>query len=337
MSHMSMSHTSFDGPTPEQMPENTAGRPEPKADSKHTEPLLELEPTELNESKKDTAHSPCLVRVHSGHIVLTSPHPVVSRISAQARMVTHSPPTPSSARAELYGPLKAPDERASSEPSTPKPDPPFNSTGGTPLSAPTTPKVSCGHMSEDSFCSSTKDAIDNTLPEPANPSCKKSPATEPSQMPTSSIPIIRVQQPTRDPSQMMFEEGAPEHPSELEIFVKAQLQHAHASPDGTTAAPNIPVTSTERLGRAARSLQAPVASPLPASVNKPHKSRLLLRRCRNRLVAEPLLNFALGRSVAKVAKPALRLAAHPTEAVLALEQAVSIPHSELPVRGAWGG
>jgi hypothetical protein len=41
------------------------------------------------------------------------------------------------------------------------------------------------------------------------------------------------------------------------------------------------------------------------------------------MAAEALLKLALGRSVAKVAKPALYLAAHPTEGVLALEEARS--------------
>jgi hypothetical protein len=41
------------------------------------------------------------------------------------------------------------------------------------------------------------------------------------------------------------------------------------------------------------------------------------------VAAEALLKLALGRSVAKVAKPALYLATHPTEGVLALEEARS--------------
>jgi hypothetical protein len=41
------------------------------------------------------------------------------------------------------------------------------------------------------------------------------------------------------------------------------------------------------------------------------------------VAAEALLKLALGRSVEKVAKPALYLATHPTEGVLALEEAWS--------------
>jgi hypothetical protein len=102
-----LSHTtSFEEPVPEQMHEDPASTADSLSDACSTVPLSELESVELNDSK-DTAHCPRLVRVSWGHIVLTSPLPVISQISAQGQMATQSPATPSSARVEQGGSLKA--------------------------------------------------------------------------------------------------------------------------------------------------------------------------------------------------------------------------------------
>jgi hypothetical protein len=313
--------TSFEEPIPEQMPEDSASRPDSLADACSAEPLPELESAELTESK-DTAHSPRLVRVRWGHIVLTSPLPVVSPISAQGQMTTQSTPTPSSARVEQGGSLEASVGRAAAEPSTSKPSATPNSPGHTSHSAPNQArKVPSVDMSDGSSYSSTGDARENIARESSNPPNTQSPVTRSFLAAISSIPILPVQQPTRDPSQTSSE-VAPEHPVEpqiAEVFVRVPLRRDAASSDITTSAPDIPVTVTERPGSHVASV-------------KSRKTPQLLRKCRNRLATESLLNVALGRSVAKVTKPALRLAANPTDAVLAFEEAESIANSELPVR-----
>jgi hypothetical protein len=183
-----------------------------------------------------------------------------------------------------------------------------------------TPEVAPGHMPDDSSHFSAENAVESTAREPAYPSTTQSPATD--TLAVSRIPIIFVQHPTRDPSQSL-DEVTPEHPPEPDVakfFVKAPLRRVSASPDITTAAPDIPVAAVCAI--AALPWQVPTTSPQPVFL-KPSKSRLLLRKCRNRVATEPLLQLALGRSVAKVTKPALYHAAHPTEAVLALEDAGS--------------
>jgi hypothetical protein len=325
--------TSFEEPIPEQMPEDSASRPDSLADACSAEPLPELESAELTESK-DTAHSPRLVRVRWGHIVLTSPLPVVSPISAQGQMTTQSTPTPSSARVEQGGSLEASVGRAAAEPSTSKPSATPNSPGHTSHSAPNQArKVPPVDMSDGSSYSSTGDARENIARESSNPPNTQSPVTRSFLAAISSIPILPVQQPTRDPSQTRSE-VTPEDPVEpqiAEVFVRVPLRRDAASSDITTSAPDIPVTVTERPGRAAIPWQVPTPGSHVASV-KSRKTPQLLRKCRNRLATESLLNVALGRSVAKVTKPALRLAANPTDAVLAFEEAESIANSEPPVR-----
>ena len=252
-----------------------------------------------------------------------SPHPVVPQISAQGQMATHSPPTPSSARVERRGSLQATVERASNQPSVSEPNTPPNNLGYTSRSFPhASPKLPPDHTSDDSSHPSIEDALENSTTEPIHCSNTQLSATVPSPIAVHRIPTIRVQHPTGDPSQTFLEEPAVlEHqskPEDVEASVRTPLQRRCTSPNRTTAAPDIPVTASQPPGGAAPPFRASTIGLHPNYV-KPHKSRLMLRKCRNRLAAEPLLNFVLGRSVAKVAKPALRLAANPTEAVLALE------------------
>lgn len=318
--------TSIEEPIPEQMSEESASDLDVKAGAGHAEQVPALEPADLNESKKETAHGPRFIRVQSRHIIVASPHPVTSQASAPEQMAAFYPSTPSSARVEQGSHLVASVERTNSESSIPIQESRLTNPGDTSPSALTTlAKNSSGHMSDGSSYPSVDDDPEDSSQVPSTTSRAQSPFADPSPVGINRIPTIRVQQPTRDPSESLIDEGMPGLPSETEVcetFGGLPLQSGRAGSDGRMAAPDFPGISTNWPDRAALPLQAATACS-PLVFIKPHKSRLLLRKCRNRLAAEPLLNLALGRSVAKVAKPALRLAANPTEVVLAMEEAGS--------------
>jgi hypothetical protein len=288
--------------------------------------VLELE--DLSDDKKEATHGPRLIRVQSGHIIITSQHPATSQINAQEQTAAFYRPTPSSTPVEQGSHLAALAERATRERSTPLQDKRIANSSDSSQSAPSTPPRDFSvHMSDISFYSSIDDNPYHTGQIPSRVSCAQLAVTEPSPVRLGRIPIIRVQQPTRDASLALPGTGTPELASGTEICEsRAPLWRGPADSDTGTVAYDDIVMSPDQAGKAALPLQTAIAgSPLVAP--KPPKARLLLRKCRNRLATEPLLNLTLGRSVAKVTKPALRLAAHPTEAVSATGEAGSIVQS----------
>lgn len=316
------------------MSEDAATTPNPHAEAKQTQPFTELERTEYHEPKKDTTHGPHLVRVHSGQIVLTSPHPVASQVSAQGLIATQSQPTTRDMGGEPSTSVKPSTEEATVETSKSRAigtqDSPCHAFHCAPHPP---PKIPSGHMSGDSAYPSAEDLTDWATHKATNPpSIQSPPATLPAQAAMPTVPLIRVQQPTPDPSEAQLEEVASQHPPQAEAagIIKVPVQHERTMPRRRTIAPESSVTVTEQPGRGAIFSEEPTAGLHVGSI-KTHKSRLMLRRLRNQVAAEPLLSLALGRSVAKIAKPALRLAAHPTQAASTLGEVDSIARSKPPL------
>ena len=262
---------------------------------------------------------------------ITIPHPVVQStgVTAKGLMATTRSTAPSRREQDVLPEASA--ERIT-EPATGGPNmvhgSPSNSFGSAVDEALDGPD---GHMSEVSSESSADAGLyvssrrEPTSLEDANRPNFEAPNTSLSK--SANLPSIHIQQPTRDPSES--EEVVPQNPRVPEkprLFVKSPLRRISVTPDITTAAPDTSKAAPDvpAAGHDIPLAPGPQALPFKRPTDHPNrvapsKTRLMLRRTRNRVANEPLLKLVLGRSVAKVTKPALRHAAHPTQSPSALE------------------
>ena len=311
------------------MPADPAGRTAPSASSTLADTSTsfpDLEPAPVNESM-ETARSTKL----RGRPNITIPHPVVQStgVTVEGHMATMRSTAPS--RRE-QGVLPEASAGRIAEPATREPNVVHGSPSNSFDSAvDDTLDIPDGHMSEVSSESSAGAGLyessrrEPTSLEDANRPNDQAPKTSLSK--PANLPSIHVQQPTRDPSES--EEMVPQNfhvPEEPRLFGTSPLRRISVTPDITTAvsdtsktAPDVPAAGPDvpvAPGPQALPCKRPADYPNRAA---PSKSRLMLRRTRNGVAYKPFLKLVLGRSVAKVTKPALRLAAHPTESPSALE------------------